>query len=106
MPSWLTMKVLPAMVMVPLRWPGFGLAATANPTVPLPMPLLPDLTVIKEELLTAVQAQLAPEEVTLTLAVPPPTGKFLPGGLMLKELTASVTGFDRSPPHELDTIKS
>src|SRR5436305_9492250 len=104
MPSWLTMKVLRAIVIVAVRCPGFGLAATVKPTVPLPVPMLPDLIVIKEELLTAVQAQLAPVDLTLTLAAPPPTPKFLLDGSMLKELTVSVTGFDRSPPHELETI--
>jgi hypothetical protein len=48
--------VLPATVSVPLRsFPVFG--ATLKVTVPLPVPLAPEVMVIHEALLLAVQAQ-------------------------------------------------
>jgi hypothetical protein len=57
------------MIIVPLRAePEF--AATEYPTVPSPVPLLPEVIVIKESGVVAVQAQPAPA-VTFTLPVPP-----------------------------------
>src|SRR3954462_10785853 len=72
------------MVMVPLRWPEFGFAATVKPTAPLPCPLLPEVTVIKEELLRAVQEQALSLGVILTIPVLPLTPKFWLAGAMLK----------------------
>jgi hypothetical protein len=46
------------------------LVATRYPTVPFPLPLAPDVIVIHETLLDAVQLQPAPA-VTVTFAVPP-----------------------------------
>ena len=43
------------------------LAATVYATVPLPAPLLPDVIVSQELLLTAVQVQLIEEHVTAIL---------------------------------------
>ena len=65
------------MAMVRVVWRGVeeGLAATAKATVPLPLPLLPEVICTQPTLLTAVHAQ--PESaVTLTLPVPPAAGKF------------------------------
>src|SRR5690349_8024335 len=50
--DWFTVKVCPAMVMVPLRAPPV-LAATVKPTGPLPDPVFPELMVIKDALLEA-----------------------------------------------------
>jgi hypothetical protein len=59
------------MVTVPLRvLPGFD--AIVNATVPLPVPLAPDLIVMNGELLTAVHAHVAALVPTLTLMVSPP----------------------------------
>ena len=63
------MNVWPATVRVPVRTPP-GLAATLNRTVPLPVPLAPDVTVIHAALLAAVQAQPVPVD-TATLPIPP-----------------------------------
>jgi hypothetical protein len=49
--------------------------------VPLPVPLLPEVIVMKELLLTAVQLQAA-LAVTATLADPPPATKLKPVGLI------------------------
>jgi hypothetical protein len=46
------------------------LASAENRTLPSPFPLLPDVTVNQDSLLTAVQAHPAPAP-TLTVAVPP-----------------------------------
>lgn len=54
--SWSTVKVCPAIVIVPLRKPSV-LAATLKVIVPLPLPELPDVTVIHGTLLTAVRGQ-------------------------------------------------
>ena len=60
----------PAIVSVPVREVPAVLAATLNPTVPLPVPLAPDVTEIHDALLVAVRAQpVVP--VTVTLAEPP-----------------------------------
>jgi len=64
-----TVNVCPAIVRVPVRAaPAF--AATANATVPLPLPVAPDVMVIHGALLLAVHAQPA-VVVTSELPVPP-----------------------------------
>ena len=68
-----TVNVWPAMVNVPVRELEPVLAATEKVTVPLPVPLAPDVIVIQVALLVAVQGQplLA---ATLELPLPPPEG--------------------------------
>ena len=67
----MTVNVVPAIVMVPLWVPVVVLAAALKATVPLPVPLAPDVTVSQDVLLlTAVQAHVAPA-VTVTEPVPP-----------------------------------
>jgi hypothetical protein len=63
------------MVIVPVRFPGSGFAATLKLTVPLPGPEAPEVMVIQAALLEAVQLQVG-VVVTVTLPVPPPTAKF------------------------------
>ncbi len=59
-----------------------GLAATENPTVPLPVPFAPEVIVMKEGLLlTAAQPQL-PADVTLTMPVLPLAEKLCKVGLI------------------------
>jgi hypothetical protein len=71
-PVCVTVKVWPAIVRVPVRVAVSGFAATEKSTVPLPVPLAPDVTVSHEgELLTAVQLQVEAEALTPTLPVPP-----------------------------------
>jgi hypothetical protein len=70
-PSCVTVNVLPAMVIVPVLWVVDVLAETEYVTVPLPVPLVPEVMVIHDALLAAVQVQLPDEAVTLTLPVPP-----------------------------------
>jgi len=67
-PAWVTVKVLPPMVNVPVREVVALLALTLYPTEPLPLPLAPDVTVIHEALLVAVHAHPAPA-VTFTVPV-------------------------------------
>lgn len=57
MPAWVTEKVCPAIVTVPVRELVEALAATATCTVPLPLPDVPEVTVIHEVLLVAFHAQ-------------------------------------------------
>jgi hypothetical protein len=54
---WLTVRVWPATVSVPLRGDVTELAATSYDTMPLPVPLLPPLSVIQVALLVAVHVQ-------------------------------------------------
>src|SRR4051812_16303626 len=70
--AWLTVKVCPAIAIVPLRWLLPALAATVKPTVPLPLPLPPEVTVIQglPALLTAVQVQ--PLVVVTVTGLPAP----------------------------------
>jgi hypothetical protein len=65
-----TVNVCPATVSVPVRLLVFVFAATEYPTVPLPLPLLPEVIVIQAALLAAVQVQPV-GAVTVTLPVPP-----------------------------------
>ena len=62
------MNVCPAIVSVPVRLLEPVFAATEYSTVPLPLPLLPDVIVIQLTLLAAVQVQPVPA-VTATLPV-------------------------------------
>jgi hypothetical protein len=71
--SWITVKVFPAMVMVPL-WAVPVFSATEYSTVPLPVPLDPEVMVIQDALFVAVQEQALSEAVTFTLPVPPEAG--------------------------------
>jgi hypothetical protein len=65
--AWLTVKVCPASEIVPLRAVPL-LAATLNPTDPLPVPDVPDVTLIHGTPLVAVHAQPAPA-ITVTVPV-------------------------------------
>jgi hypothetical protein len=66
-----TVNVVPAIVIVPLWALVPVLAAALKATVPLPVPLAPEVTVSQDVLLlTAVHAHAAPA-VTATLPVPP-----------------------------------
>jgi hypothetical protein len=67
-----TVNVWPAMVRVPVRELVFGFAAALNPTVPVPLPLAPLVTVNHDVLLlTPVHAHPACV-VTVIVPVPPP----------------------------------
>lgn len=66
----MTVNVWPAIVIVPLRADPL-LAATLNPTAPLPVPDAPDVTVIHCTPLVAVQVHPAPA-VTVTVPVAGP----------------------------------
>ena len=44
-PAWFTVNVWPPAVIVAVRAEALVLAATENATVPLPLPLLPEVTV-------------------------------------------------------------
>jgi hypothetical protein len=65
-----TVNVAPAMVSVPVRLVATVFAATVKPTVPLPDPVAPLVSVIHEALLAAVHAQPV-ATVTLLVPVPP-----------------------------------
>ena len=72
-------KPSPPATMVPVRLaPAFG--ATVNSTLPLPLPLAPDVIVIQEAPVTAVQEQLLPDAVTANEPAPPPAGTVAPVG--------------------------
>lgn len=61
------MTDLPAMVRVALRAVVAVLAAMARTTVPEPVPLAPDVTVIQLGTLVVVQVHVLAEGVTVTL---------------------------------------
>ena len=101
-----SVKVCPAMVIVPGRAPP-EVDAAVYCTVPLPVPLAPDVMVIHEALLVAVHAQPLPP-VTATLPDPPDAPTLaLPGAieneqplswLTMKALPPIVSVPDRGPP--------
>jgi hypothetical protein len=81
-----TVKVRPAIVNVPVRaFPLF--AATVNWTVPLPLPLAPDVTVIQDSPVVAVQAHPA-AVVTATGDPAPPAAAidWLVGAIVYEQL--------------------
>ena len=72
-------KLWPAAAMVAVRVaPGFG--ATVNATVPLPLPLAPEVIVIHDAPGTAVHVHPG-DAVTLNEPVPPATGTVAPEAL-------------------------
>ena len=75
--SWLTVKVTPAIVIVPCRVePAF--AATLKLTFPFPLPLEPDVIRIHAALLDESQGQVLPllsVAITPTVSEPPIDGK-------------------------------
>ena len=91
--------------MPPVRWLDPVLAATVNPTVPFPVPVAPELTVMKFELLTAVHGQV-PVAATLTIPVLPDAPKFWLVGFKLKLWMLSVAGNEMSVPQALETRTS
>ncbi len=74
------MKVWPATVKVPVREEVLVFEATEKFTAPVAVPLLPEVIVIQEALLVAVQEHPEPA-VTLTVPVPPEGLKDLLEGL-------------------------
>jgi hypothetical protein len=71
-PACVTVNSRPAIVMVPERPPPL-FPATLNATAPLPLPALPDVTVIQDALLTAVQLQPAALDTVIGEPAPPAT---------------------------------
>lgn len=70
-PAWVTVKVWPPTVIVPVREASAVFAATAKFTVPSPEPLAPDVMVIHEAAEEADQEQPARvSTVTLPLVAP------------------------------------
>ena len=65
----MTVNVAPAIVSVPVRLDATVFAATLKPTLPLPDPVAPLVTVIHAALLAAVHAQPV-GMLTLLLPVP------------------------------------
>jgi hypothetical protein len=67
-----TVKVCPAMVIVPLRGAPVVLGVPLNSTEPLPVPLAPDATVSHAALLVAIHGQDADVVTATGLPGPPP----------------------------------
>ena len=80
-PTCVIVKVLPAMVIVPVRDVLLGFAATTKVTVPLPLPVPVPLIVIHGSFETAVQVQPV-AAVTLKLLVTPPAATLAEFGEM------------------------
>jgi hypothetical protein len=68
--AWVTEIVCPATVKVPVLCDVFEFAATEYETVPLPLPLAPEVTVIQAAFEEAVHAQ-PPPAVTVPVNAPP-----------------------------------
>jgi hypothetical protein len=68
-PAWVTVKISPPMLIVPLRCEAPVFALALKPTLPLPEPLAPLVTVSHDALLTAVHPQ---PPAALTVTVPDP----------------------------------
>lgn len=87
------MNVTPAIVIVPVRGRSEEFEATLYVTLPVPLPEAPDVTTIHEALLTAVHAQPAAFDVTVTVADPPAAvGELAVGEIdVLQTIPACVT---------------
>ncbi len=73
-PDWVTVTVWPAMVSVPVRGEVAVFASIEKATVPLPLPVTPDVMVIQEALLVAVQLQPVAVVTVLLLELAPAPG--------------------------------
>jgi hypothetical protein len=67
--AWFTLKGCPAIVSIPER-AGPAFAATVKPTVPLPLPVAPDVTVIQVTWLVTLHAQPAVAVTAIAGPVP------------------------------------
>ena len=74
LPASVTVNVLPAIVIVPVRELDVVLGATVNATLPAPLPLAPEVMEIHDAPLVEVHAQPA-GDVTAALPLPPFAGK-------------------------------
>ena len=81
-PAWVTVKVCPAMVRVPVRMLLEVFSATVYATVPGRLPDAPEVIVTKAALLAAVQEHPV-VVLTATLPLPPLAGKAWLVGEML-----------------------
>lgn len=86
--AWVTVNVAPAIVRVPVRVDATVFPPTLNPTVPLPDPDAPLVTVIHAALLAAVHGQPV-ATVTPLLPVPPDAANDCPVGVMDGEQVAA-----------------
>jgi hypothetical protein len=77
-PAWVILKTFPAMVELAVLEDELVLAATEYCTVPLPVPLPPEVMVTQEAPLLAVRGH-DDWVVTFTLPVPPAALKLAPG---------------------------
>lgn len=71
-PDWTTLRVCPPIVRVPVLESVVVLAVYEYFTVPLPVPLAPEVMVSHEVLLAAVHVPLHPDGVAVTVTVPVP----------------------------------
>ena len=81
-PAWVTVTVWPAMVGVPVRGDAVVFASIENATVPLPLPLTPDVMVSHELLLVAVHVQPVAAVTPLLLVVALGPGVSVVGGIV------------------------
>jgi hypothetical protein len=81
--AWFTVNGCPAIVIVPDRAASI-FALALNATVPLPLPVAPDVTASHGALAAAVHAQLLPVAATVTLPLPPASGIDALGGAIEK----------------------
>ena len=81
--AWVTVTVCAATVIVPVRALKLVFADTEKPTVPLPVPSVPEVIVIQDAPLMAVQLQPAPA-VTVRLLPLPAEGNVAFRGEMIK----------------------
>jgi hypothetical protein len=77
-PVCVTVKVRPAIVIVPLLVATFPYVPTEYPTVPLPVPEAPEVTVSHDAFDTAVRAQSLADAERPTDPVPPVYGAVIP----------------------------
>jgi hypothetical protein len=80
--AWVTVNVVPAAAIVPVRALVPVLGETVNVTVPLPVPDCPPVMLIQATLVVAVQAQLAADAVTAIEPEPPVSAMFCDDGEM------------------------
>jgi hypothetical protein len=91
LPPWMTVSVSSAIVKMPVRDTEVGFTATVKPTVPLPLPLVPEVMVTQATLLVEVHPQPAVVDTVPVPVVPLPGDVKLFGETLKLQLPCWVT---------------
>src|SRR5579872_4556102 len=105
-PACMIVNVWPAMVSVPVRLLTEVFATAEYATLPLPVPVAPEVIEIQDALLVAVQVASIAFAVTVTEPVPPFAATLADGGARVKlAVTAACVIVNACPPTEMVPVR-